>query len=65
MKHWAIIDDTGAIISFGTDNQEIIDLMLVRENQTLVERPEGVTGFENWRLINGEWALLSEAEGTQ
>lgn len=52
---WAQVDADGRIIKWGASHPSDIKLQPIEEGLRIVERPEHVTGFENWVFKNDEW----------
>lgn len=52
---WAHVDGDGRIVTHGACATSDLNLQPTPDGLHFVERPDYVTAFEPWRLVNGEW----------
>lgn len=61
--HWAHIDETGRVVSWGTAMNSDVFLQPLESGLTCLARPEEVNGFENvdgtvWAYQDEEWKKI-------
>lgn len=62
--HWAHIDASGNIVTWGTSIGTDVFLQYLADGLTAVSRPPDVTGYDNWRYTDNQWVQETPGENS-